>query len=240
MHRGDYAGAIAGFDKAIDLEPENDVSQRLGHGGPAIILKLDAGYSYAGRGLAYSLLGNGAAAKRDFTTALEQGYSQAEIDEERAELLPAQGESIVDQTNNKPKGVTSRSHAPRSTSPSPGRSARPPAGGLSTMTKEEYVDLSSSREVAMTENDYKREFDRLGVDTEHLYAVNIGRNPRVNGRQVHGLYFNRNRKHTYLTLGDNCRLEPDPTLWKHLADIEVKRTDWGLRNIVHEEACGEP
>lgn len=86
----------------------------------------------------------------------------------------------------------------------------------------------------MTESDFMREFDRLGVDIDALETVNTGRIPRMrDGRRVRGLYFNRNRAHTvYLTLGPSCDLEPDPTLWLFLSPAEVKMDDKPLRNIV--------
>ncbi len=145
LHMGDYADAIADFDKAIELEPDDDVSQRLGIGESLIILKLDTGDSYAGRGLAYSLLGNETAAKEDFGRAKELGYRQAEIEEELAELQSAKRESTADQAPGTVPGnrkeVASPSQVPSSTSPTSDRSARSKVGRLSAMTKEEYVDL---------------------------------------------------------------------------------------------------
>jgi Flp pilus assembly protein TadD len=63
--KGDYRHAIADFNLAIELAPE------------------EAKYYYD-RGLAYKATGNREAARRDFQRAIELGYTQAR--QELAEL----------------------------------------------------------------------------------------------------------------------------------------------------------
>ena len=86
LHLEEHERALEDFDRAIEVASEHHSSS-----GPQSGAELTLGSSivsavYASRGLVYLLLGNDSNSRDDFKKALELGYSQAEIEEEIAEL----------------------------------------------------------------------------------------------------------------------------------------------------------
>ena len=83
LHLGDYGKAISDLDIAISLEDEKVVVPDMKN---TVNISLDSSYAYAIRGLAYSMLGREAAAKRDFNKAAALGYDYSKIEEDLREL----------------------------------------------------------------------------------------------------------------------------------------------------------
>ena len=85
----------------------------------------------------------------------------------------------------------------------------------------------------MTETEYLRVLDEIGIDTSYQYP-NCGHILKSrDGRKYDGVYFNRNRFGViHFTLNPNAALRPDSKLWDYLPDREIKLVDKGKPNIV--------
>ena len=93
--KDDYDRAIADYNKAINLDPDYDLAHRnrklaydrkrqytgaLDDYDKAIGVQPDSAYLIYGRGLVHLKLGNDAAARQDFLTALDMGFNKALIE----------------------------------------------------------------------------------------------------------------------------------------------------------------
>ena len=86
LHLGKYERAIGDFDRAIEVASGHHSAPDTQSGAELTLGSSIVSAVYASRGLAHLLLGNGSNSRDDFSKALELGYSQAEIEEEIAEL----------------------------------------------------------------------------------------------------------------------------------------------------------
>ena len=86
LHLGKYERAIGDFDRAIEVASGHHSTPDTQSGAELTLGSSIVSAVYASRGLAHLLSGNDSNARDDFSRTLELGYSQAEIEEEIAEL----------------------------------------------------------------------------------------------------------------------------------------------------------
>ena len=86
LHLGKYERAIEDFDRAIEVASGHHSAPDTQSGAELTLGSSIVSAVYASRGLAHLLSGNDSNARDDFRRTLELGYSQAEIEEEIAEL----------------------------------------------------------------------------------------------------------------------------------------------------------
>ena len=82
LYLGRHHDALNDMDVAIDLLSSNSVAPEM----DPLSIAIHPSYAYANRGLTYSMLGHGAAAKRDFNKAVALGFDYSQIEEDLREL----------------------------------------------------------------------------------------------------------------------------------------------------------